>query len=66
MVVGMEKDGKSVPLYLERNSLRVEAPVPQRATRPGCVAAGTAVADDNMAVVDDQETASIVEQRAGI
>ena len=27
----------------------------QRATRPGCVAAGTAVADDSMAVVDDHE-----------
>ena len=40
----MEEDGGSVPLYLERNSLRVEAHVLQRATRPGCVTAGTAVA----------------------
>ena len=51
----MEKDGRSVPLYLERNSLRVEAHVLQRATRPRCVAGGTAVADDSMAVVDDHE-----------
>ena len=51
----MEKDGRSVPLYLERNSLRVEAHVLQRATRPRCVAGGTAVADDSMAVVDDHD-----------
>ena len=34
----VEKDGRSVPLYLERNSLRVEAHVLQRVTRPGYVA----------------------------
>ena len=44
-----------MPLYLERNSLRVEAHVFQRATKPGCVAAGTAVADDSMAVVDEHD-----------
>ena len=33
-------------LHLERKSLRVEAHVLQRASRPGYVAAGTAVADD--------------------
>ena len=38
----VEKDGRSVPLYLERNSLRVEAHVLQRASRSGYVAAGTA------------------------
>ena len=42
----MEKDGRKVPLYLERNSLRVEAHVLQRASRPGYVAAGTAVTDE--------------------
>ena len=42
----MEKDGRKVPLYLERNSLRVEAHVLQRALRPGYVAAGTAVTDE--------------------
>ena len=36
----MEKDGRKVPLYLERNSLRVEAHVLERASRPGYVAAG--------------------------
>ena len=46
----MEKDGRSIPLYLERNSLRVEAHVLQRASRSGYVAAGTAVADE---VMDD-------------
>ena len=48
----MEKDGRKVPLYLERNSLRVEAHVLQRASRPGYVAAGTAVADELMEGVD--------------
>ena len=43
------------PLYLERNSLRVEAHVLQRPTRLGCASAGTAVTDDNMGVVDDRE-----------
>ena len=42
----MEKDGRKVPLYLERNSLRLEAHVLQRASRPGYVAAGTAVTDE--------------------
>ena len=36
----MEKDGRSMPLYLERNSLRVEAHVLQRASRSGYVGAG--------------------------
>ena len=36
----MEKDGRRVPLFLERNSLRVEAHVLERASRPGYVAAG--------------------------
>ena len=45
--------------YLERNSFRVEAHALQRPMRLGCVAAGTAFADDSMAVVDDHE----VEQR---
>ena len=52
----MEKDGRCVPLYLERNSLRVEAHVLQRVTRPGYVAAGTAVADEHMEGVDVQES----------
>ena len=42
----MEKDGRKVPLYMERNSLRVEGHVLQRASRPGYVAAGTAVTDE--------------------
>ena len=52
----MEKDGRSVPLYLERNSLRVEAHVLQRASRPGYVAAGTAVADEHMEDVNVKES----------
>ena len=44
----MEKDGRRVPLYLERNSLRVEALVLERASRPGYVVAGTAVTDELM------------------
>ena len=44
----MEKDGIKVPLYLERNSLRVEAHVLERASRSGYVAAGTAVTDELM------------------
>ena len=52
----MEKDGREVPLYLERNSLRVEAHVLQQASRPGCVAAGTAVADELMDDVDVKES----------
>ena len=31
----MEKDSRSVPLHLERNSLRVEAHVLERASRSG-------------------------------
>ena len=42
----MENDGRKVPLFLERNSLRVEAHVLQRASRLGYVAAGTAVTDE--------------------
>ena len=42
----MEKDGRKVPLYLERHSLRVEAHVLLRASRLGYVAAGTAVTDE--------------------
>ena len=49
----MEKDGRKVPLYLERNSLRV---VLQRASRPGYVAAGTAVTDERMEGVDIKES----------
>ena len=41
----MEKDGRRVPLFLERHSLRVDAHVLERASRPGYVAAGTAVTD---------------------
>ena len=52
----MEKDGRSVPLLLERNSLRVEAHVLQRASRSGYVAAGTAVADELMDDVDIKES----------
>ena len=52
----MEKDGRSVPLYLERNSLRVEAHVLERASRPGNVAAGTAVANELMDDVDFNES----------
>ena len=52
----MEKEGRSVPLYLERNSLRVETHVLQRASRPGYVAAGTAVADEHMEDVDVKES----------
>ena len=48
----MEKDGRSVPLYVERNSLRVEAHVLERASRPGYVAAGTAVTGELMDGVD--------------
>ena len=40
----VEKDGKDVPLFLERNSLCVEGHVLERVTRPGCVAVGTVVA----------------------
>ena len=52
----MEKDGRSVPLYLERNSLRVEAHALERASRPGYVAAGTAAADELMEGVDIKES----------
>ena len=36
----VEQDGRKVPLYLERNSLRVEAHVLQRPSRPGYVGGG--------------------------
>ena len=52
----MEKDGRSVPLYLERNSLRVEPHVLERASRSGYVAAGTAVADEVMGGVVIKES----------
>ena len=52
----MDKDGRKVPLYLERNSLRVEAHVLQRASNPGYVAAGTAVMDELMDGVDIKES----------
>ena len=42
----MERDGRKVPFHLERKSLRVDAHVLQRASRPGYVAAGTAVTDE--------------------
>ena len=60
----MEKDGRAVPLYLERNSLRVEAHVLQRAMRPGCVAAWTAVADDSNGSCGRSRAACVVEQRS--
>ena len=49
----MEKDVRSVPLYMERNSLRC---VLERASRSGYVAAGTAVADELMDDVDVKES----------
>ena len=52
----MEKDGRKVPLYLERNSLRVEAHVLQRASRPGYVAAGER--DERMDGMDVKESHS--------
>ena len=55
----MEKDGRSIPLYLERNSLRVEAHVLERASRSGYVAGGTAVTDERdqrMDVTDIKES----------
>ena len=52
----MERDGKSVPLYLERNSLRVEAHVLQRASRPGYVAARSAVTDDHIKDVNVKQS----------
>ena len=52
----MEKDGRKVPLYLERNSLRVEAHVLERASRSGYVAAGTSVADEVMDGVDIKDS----------
>ena len=52
----MERDGWIVPLYLERKSLRVEAHVLQRASRPGYVAAGTSVTDDHMEDVNVEES----------
>ena len=52
----MERDGKSVPLYLERSSLRVEAHVLQRASKPGYVAAGSAVTDDHIKDVNVKQS----------
>ena len=52
----MEKDGKRVPLYLERNSLRVEAHLLERAPTPGCVEAGTADTEELMDGVDITES----------
>ena len=52
----MEKDGRKVPLYLERNSLRLEAHVLERASRSGYVAAGTSVADEVMDGVDIKDS----------
>ena len=51
-----EKDGRSVSLYLERNSLRVEAHVLHRASRSGYLAARTAVAGEHMDDVDVKES----------
>ena len=68
----MERNGRSVPLYLERSCLRVEAHVLQRTPRPGYVAAGTAVADDHMEDVNIKESHasssadSAVEPSAGV
>ena len=52
----MQRDGKSVPLHLERNSLRVEAHVLQRTSRPGYVAAGSAVTDDHVKDVNVKQS----------
>ena len=52
----MVKDGRRAPLCLERNSLRVEAHVLQRASRSGYVAAGAAVTDEHMDDVDVKES----------
>ena len=52
----MEKDGRKVPPYLERKSSRVEAHVLERASRPGYVAAGTAVTDELMDGVDIKDS----------
>ena len=57
----MEKHGRSAPHHLERNSLRVEPHVLQRASRYGYVAAGTAVADelmDDVHVTDESHSKS--------
>ena len=62
----MDKDGGSVPLYLERNSLHVEAHVLQRATRPGCVTAGTAVATTSSEPVPDVTTAPVLKTWSSI
>ena len=45
-----------MPLWLERNSLRVEAHVLERASRPGYDAAGTTVTDEVMDGVDIKES----------
>ena len=67
----MERDGRSAPLYLERNSLHVEAHVLQRASRPAYMAAGTAATDDHMRDVNVKQShasssaGSAVEASAG-
>ena len=60
----MEKDGRCVPLYLERISLRMEAHVLQRASRSGYVAAGTDFADEHMDDVDVKRVSRLVECRS--
>ena len=52
----MERDGKSALLYLERNSLHVEAHVLQRDSKPGYVAAGSAVTDDHIKDVNVKQS----------
>ena len=46
VVARWKRTARKCRLYLERNSLRVEAHVLQRASRPGYVAAGTVVTDE--------------------
>ena len=52
----MERDGRSAPLSLERNSLHVEAHVLQRTSRPGYVAAGSAVTDNHVKDVNVKQS----------
>ena len=65
----MEKDGRSEPLYLERNSLCVEAHVLELVSRSGYVAAGTAVADelmDDVNVIESHASSSAEEPPAEV
>ena len=64
----MKKDGRSVLLHLGRNSLRVEGHVLDCASRPGYVAAGTAVADELMddVHVTDSHTLSSADPAAEV